>query len=115
MKRVQNIIILPFAAFILVFSSFTKKENKISSSPVSVSDTTHLTAYIVQNTPIGTRTVLVLNKGTVHNVKTGNLGFIHGRDSLRFRITEVYTTRSKATVESLVPDSIRKVVIIVQK
>ncbi|MGM0578713.1 MAG: hypothetical protein ACQEXJ_23525 [Myxococcota bacterium] len=53
-----------------------------------------IAARIVQATPSGSKTVLILNRGSRHEVKVGQRGKLQGVGS--FKVVEVYPTRCKA-------------------
>jgi hypothetical protein len=54
-------------------------------------------ASIIQATPMGAKTSIILNKGSKHGVKVGQGGSVAGVGS--FRIIQVFATRCKAIVD----------------
>jgi hypothetical protein len=57
-----------------------------------------LTGSLVQVLPQGTKSVLVINRGSKVCVKVGQTGRVNGVDGV-FKITEVYEFRSKAVID----------------
>jgi hypothetical protein len=102
---------------ISIFSRFINGEG--SSMPnvtYASTDTKHLVAYVVQTVNLGgERTLLFLNKGSQQNIQVGDTGMIPEMDSIRFRISEVYPTRSKAPVNTVINKTSLRTLIIVNK
>ncbi|MCB9730389.1 MAG: hypothetical protein H6744_03660 [Deltaproteobacteria bacterium] len=61
------------------------------------SDDGPISASIIQATPMGAKTSIILNKGSKHGVKVGQSGSVKGVGS--FRVIQVFATRCKAIVD----------------
>ena len=80
-KLSAQIISIAFTAFLL--SSF-KHVEKITTS--SFYTTSHLKAKVIQIIKQGNRTVLVLDKGSSHNIRSNTIGIIPKLDSIKLRL-----------------------------
>ncbi len=56
-----------------------------------------ISASIIQATPMGGKTSLILNKGSKHGIKVGQSGSVPGVGS--FRVIQVFATRCKAIID----------------
>ena len=81
-------------AFRGISSENLKTENNLLGSYVN--DTSHLQSTIVQVIPNGPNSILILNRGSSHNVNVGDSGILSGHRDMKFIIMEVFPARSKA-------------------
>jgi hypothetical protein len=115
MLRISLIAVLAIFS-ISIFSSFSNGTGRMPNVICALSDTKHVVAYVVQTADLGgQRTLLFLNKGTQQNVQVGDTGIIPEMDSIKFRISEVYPTRSKAAVNAMITKTSLRTLIIVNK
>ena len=96
MNYLIAVILLGFS-----LSAFKEKELKMPKTEIMplkhyLQDTTHLESLIIQTLPSGPNTILILNRGSSHQVNVGDSGIIAGQSDLKFRIMEVLPVRSRA-------------------
>lgn len=106
-------IFLPLALISLFANSGINESKSNHKGPISLSQNSDtLGASIIQIIPMGNKTVLILNRGTNHNVNKGDVGLIPSLNNFKLTITEVYPIRSKAIADTILDNSIKKVLLI---
>lgn len=84
---------------ILTIAAAAKSKNTDSSSLYQLPDSSKLEATIMQTVLMEEKTMLILNKGSKHNVKLGDTGIVTGEMNIKFTITNVYPFRSQAIAD----------------
>lgn len=112
-KQFITVLLGVFIAFI--FYSFKHSEQtKPNIESSSFYTTKKLEAKIIQAVPQGKKTVIVLNKGSKFKIRTGDSGVIPALNDIQFKITETYSFRSKALIDTVISQPNLKVFINVQ-